>query len=69
MLRLTRNVQTIIPDDVYTRLEAEGSELLRVRDTALASDPRSETYRQYVARMQSYIAALAAYLNISRPRD
>ena len=65
MLQLTQNVTATLYDDGYSKLTAEGAALLKERDIALAADPRSETYRQYVARMQAHIAALAVYLNIS----
>jgi hypothetical protein len=64
MLRPTRNPGATLQDDGYARLEAEGNELLAQRDIVLEADPRSETYREYVARMRAHIAALADYLNI-----
>ena len=66
MLRSARNVRMTRHDDTYPKLIAEGAQLRQQRDSALAAHPQSETYRQYVARMQAHIAALAGYLNISR---
>jgi hypothetical protein len=67
MIRHTRNFDATPHDDVYARLQAEGKELLEQRDAALGADPRSETYRQYVARMRAHIEALALYLEIPPP--
>jgi hypothetical protein len=67
MLGQTRNFDATVRDDAYARLQAEGQALLAQRDTALEADPRSATYRQYVARMRAHIAALARYLETPPP--
>ncbi len=53
-------------NDTYDRLEAESHRLAGLRDVALAADPRSDVYQQYVVRMQAHIAALALYLDVPR---
>jgi hypothetical protein len=67
-MRSTRTIgTTVLREDEYIRLEAEGCDLLKQRDIALDADPRSEMYRQYVARMRAHLAALAVYLDLPRP--